>query len=169
MLISRRRLLCGSIAAAAIGALMTMRRSDESKRVLVNHVGFLPTCEKWCVSTAGDGLTFEVFKADGTLALDGAWREAPAELGQYSVASLSRLTDPGEYALRSAGCRDVRVVVRERVYDDAITKCIGYFARQRCGDSTTGYNAPCHLDDGVRRDSGAPQDVVGGWHDASDV
>jgi hypothetical protein len=48
-------------------------------------------------------------------------------------------------------------------------KMIAYFARQRCGDSKTGYNAPCHLDDGRRADNGRRHDATGGWHDACDV
>ena len=46
---------------------------------------------------------------------------------------------------------------------------VGYFARQRCGASATGYLSPCHTDDGIRFDNGKHHDVSGGWHDASDL
>lgn len=50
-----------------------------------------------------------------------------------------------------------------------IEKGTSYFAAQRCGPSTTGYHAPCHLDDAVRADNGQFIDLVGGWHDANDL
>jgi Glycosyl hydrolase family 9 len=34
---------------------------------------------------------------------------------------------------------------------------------------TTGYHAPCHLDDSVRVENGEFLDLVGGWHDARDL
>ena len=40
---------------------------------------------------------------------------------------------------------------------------------RRCGDFEDGLRGPCHLDDGIRSDTGAQVDAAGGWHDAGDL
>ena len=44
-----------------------------------------------------------------------------------------------------------------------------YFPTQRCGDSPTGWHAPCHLDDARRVDTGEHVDLAGGWHQSCDL
>ena len=101
-------------------------------------------------------------------ALEGTTHPQPGDLGDYSVGDFSRFTRPGSYLLRTAG-GSAAIEIGPDVYIPAIRACIGYFARQRCGNSTTGFRAPCHLDDGRRSDTGEHRDVTGGWHDACDL
>ncbi len=46
---------------------------------------------------------------------------------------------------------------------------LDYLHAQRCGDFQDDLRGPCHLDDGVRSDTGAAVDAAGGWHDAGDL
>jgi len=98
------------------------------------------------------------------------------DFGRYYVGDFSQFTETGNYALDI--CRDAMpsndflssypFTISED-YRDVVHKGIDCFAVQRCGPSTTGYHAPCHLDDGVRADNGQFIDLVGGWHDACDL
>ena len=82
---------------------------------------------------------------------------------------------PGEYVVDvypvvlKDWCSCAVFTIDNDVYAEILEKGLGCFALQRRGPSTTGYHSPCHLDDGIRADNGKRLDVVGGWHDASDL
>lgn len=137
--------------------------------ILVNPVGFHPNAGKWCMCFGSTADKYEIVDERGGRIATGQWQVVKGDTGTYQVACLSQIASPGAYEFRSAGRRSVRITLRQRIYDEAILKCVSYFAKQRCGDSAAGYNAPCHLDDGVRSDTRAAHDVSGGWHDACDV
>ena len=85
------------------------------------------------------------------------------------VGDFSALNQPGTFHVRAGNGRSGSFRIAPDAYEDALRKTVYYFAKQRCGPSETGYHAPCHLDDGRRRDNGQHQDVTGGWHDACDL
>jgi hypothetical protein len=84
---------------------------------------------------------------------------------QVKVGQRHRLMQP----LLEAHDQTLDFVIGDDAYTDALHKSINYFSIQRCGDSRTGFNSPCHLDDGIRMDNSERLDVSGGWHDACDV
>lgn len=137
--------------------------------ILLNHVGFMPGAEKTFL-LAGPGATrFEALDADGKTVFQGEAVQFNKDFGPWRVGNFSALNKPGSYRIRIAGETSHPFAISASLHEDAIGKTLTYFAAQRCGDSTTGYHHPCHLDDGRRLDNGQHQDVSGGWHDACDL
>ncbi len=160
-----------------------------SGRILVNQVGYLPHGPKhFLVEDKAPAIaeTFSVVdinRQDEPSVLSGKLTRSKGDFGTYFVGRFSALTAPGKYAIRLSSPVSQKTVSQKTlpanspqevftsyafriapdVYADAMAKGVNYFAVQRCGPSTTGYNAPCHLDDGRTKD-GKSVDLVGGWH-----
>ena len=129
----------------------------------MNHVGFAPAAAKRCLLAGTQATTFEVIDAgSGRRVYGGRTAAAPQDLGDYVVGDFSAVSTPGTFRVRSGPVRSEPFAIAEGVYSGAVRKCVSYFSRQRCGDSRTGYNTPCHLDDGRRVDNGLHQDATGG-------
>jgi hypothetical protein len=171
MNVTRRGFLGGAIgAAAAAAAALSGSGSKRVDDALVNHVGFAPAAAKYCLWPGAKAIPFTVAEATtGRAAFSGTMLPAAADLGRYVVGDFGQLTRPGRYRVVCTAGQSGTFEVGNEVYTAAVRQCVEYFARQRCGDSTTGHHAPCHLDDGRRSDDGRHQDVVGGWHDACDL
>ncbi len=95
-------------------------------------------------------------------------------MGDWLVGDFSRVTKPGLYRAVLPGSSGPAAwsfpfVVSDGVYSRLIPMFLNYVHSQRCGDFENELRGPCHLDDGRRSDTGAPVDVVGGWHDAGDL
>lgn len=136
----------------------------------MNHVGFTPAVAKHCLVMGTGTKIFEVLDTANEITVyRGAMEPAPGDLGSYTQGRFDDLVASGEYRIRIDSRESGSFRIGSDVYQDALQKGLGYFAHQRCGDSGTGYNTPCHLDSGVRDDNGQHQDVTGGWHDATDV
>jgi len=167
-----------AIAGLAVGEEPLPVDRPLHKNVFVNQAGYLPGGTKIAVveGLAGDGEgTFAVICADRAgRAYAGKLAQFNGDFGSYAVGDFSAWTKPGQYVIeaRSPGqapfCSyTFRIGVD--VYDDAIRKGVQFHTVQRCGPSTTGYHAPCHLDDAIRADNGQYLDLVGGWHNSSDL
>jgi len=136
----------------------------------INQVGYVPEAGKSVVTR---GLIKSKFEVINTVTLEvaftGTFKPASGDFGDYSTGDFSSLTKEGKYYIKSDTLRSWPFLISKSVYRPAMDLIVGYFSRQRCGPSTAGYLAPCHLDDGVRMDNGKHQGVTGGWHDASDL
>ena len=138
--------------------------------LLTNHVGYLPASTKTCLMRGTEKKYFEVVEiSSGAVAYTGTLFPRKGDFGIYATADFSTLEKEGRYYLRADTLRSFPFIISKNVYQEPINMVVGYFARQRCGASTTGYLSPCHADDGIRFDNGKHQDVTGGWHDASDL
>lgn len=138
--------------------------------IRVNQVGYLPGASKICVVPGTRRGRFEVINLETQQVIyAGEFRPGSADLGEFSVGDFSAVRNEGHYYLRSDTLRSWPFAISRSVYFEPMDLIVQYFSRQRCGASTTGYLAPCHLDDGVRIDDGRYHDVTGGWHDASDL
>lgn len=170
-MITRRTFLSRTAGIAGVALLAPqMSCGEERAPVLVNHVGFTPQAGKVALLKGPGGGAFQVVNTvNGQTVHEGHFEDRRGDLGIWQVADLSVLRQPGRYRIVSGTSQSGEFAVDTAIYQPGIEACIGYFAVQRCGNSTTGYNAPCHLDDGIRRDNGAYRDVTGGWHDACDV
>lgn len=136
----------------------------------INHAGYLPHADKRLLIGGLTGSSFEIVRqAQETVAFSARFERTNGDFGLYSAADFSSLTEPGWYYARAERERSLPFRIGSDVYDDALEKIQEYFRLQRCGDSRTGWNGPCHLDDGIRGDTGEHQDVSGGWHDACDL
>jgi hypothetical protein len=138
--------------------------------ILVNHVGFAPQAAKCCLIPGATPVAFEVIDtATGRAAFTGRTTIEGPDLGSWQAGDFSALDRTGAFQVRAGNGRSGTFVIAPDPYEDALRKTVAYFSKQRCGPSETGYHAPCHLDDGRRRDNGQHQDVTGGWHDACDL
>jgi hypothetical protein len=138
--------------------------------IYVNHLGFTPGGAKFCLLGGPRGGDFTVCELESGLAVySGQFNPAPGDFGMYCAGDFSDFEQPGVYILRAGMEHSQPFRIAADVYQEALEKVNGYFKLQRCGDSTQGWNGPCHLDDGKRGDSGEHQDVSGGWHDACDL
>ncbi len=100
-------------------------------------------------------------------------------MGSYLVGDFSALREPGIYRAvlpprAGEGAADVAAwsfpfPVADGVHARLPSLFLDYMHGQRCGDFENDLRGPCHLDDAVRTDTGAPVDAVGGWHDAGDL
>ncbi|MDQ1328077.1 MAG: hypothetical protein QG641_1362, partial [Candidatus Poribacteria bacterium] len=136
--------------------------------VRVNPVGFMPDASKKCV--VAQNTKFHVIQLESGRELYSAdLYTYDCDFGRSAVGDFSKVRVPGTYYIKTDKSRSYPFRINSNVYDDVMQMIVRYFSRQRCGASTTGYLAPCHLDDGIRLDNGKHQDVTGGWHDASDL
>jgi hypothetical protein len=97
-------------------------------------------------------------------------------MGKYLVGDFSALGKPGVYraVLSRPGSADLSAwsfpfSVSDGAYSSLPLLFLDYVHGQRCGEFENDLRGPCHLDDGVRSDTGAAVDAVGGWHDAGDL
>ena len=139
--------------------------------ILVNHVGFTTKTAKTCMLKSGTDVDFEIVNAaDGKPCFSGTMKTVSGDFGTYAVGDFSALQTPGSYRVKAAGRESTVFVINDDVYQKATRAHVGYFTKQRCGNTTLGWRGePCHLDDGKRLDNGTHRDVSGGWHDAHDV
>lgn len=138
--------------------------------ILVNHVGYKPAASKIAVLGGGEEVDFAVRRIDdGQVAFRGRFQRVRSDFGLYSVGDFSEVQAVGAYVIATEREQSAVFHIRPDAYQHVVDMMIGYFRQQRCGDSQTGYHAPCHLDDGLRGDTRLHQDVSGGWHDACDL
>lgn len=148
---------------------------DISDEILINHVGYPVKALKTCLIKGDKPLEFSVLDTKtGKKVFTGIMKPENGIIGEYLIGDFSELQVAGTYQIKVGEKTTPSFAISEKIYNDAIQKCITYFSIQRCGPSTTGYAAPCHVDDGRRLDAGPGRpikphrDVSGGWHDASD-
>lgn len=138
--------------------------------VYVNHIGFTPSAAKLALLGGGQETDFTICQQPGgQVVFRGRFRRAASDFGLYSLGDFSELQQPGEYIVRTARESSAPFSIGPQVYDSTLDLIAGYFRLQRCGDSQTGWNGPCHLDDGLRGDTRQHHTVTGGWHDANDL
>ncbi len=91
-------------------------------------------------------------------------------MGRYLVGDFSAVDRPGIYrAVLSPAAWSFPFAVSDAVFSRLPPLFLDYVHGQRCGSFENELRGPCHLDDGVRSDTGAPIDAAGGWHDAGDL
>ncbi len=138
--------------------------------VIVNHVGFTPTAAKFCYVPIKSEIEFSIIEMPKeTVVFNDRMVPGRSDLGEYVVGDFSSLQTCGTFRIVAGNSRSEEFEIADRIYDDALQKVLSYFRKQRCGPATTGYNGPCHLDDGKRVDNNRRMDVTGGWHDACDL
>ena len=97
-------------------------------------------------------------------------------MGEWLVGDFSALDKPGVYRAVLAGADpgnpsawSFPFVVSDGAWSRLPALFLDYLHSQRCGEFENELRGPCHLDDGVRSDTGAAIDASGGWHDAGDL
>lgn len=163
------RLLAALLLSVVCAGASSQPEAPEST-ILVNHVGFTPGAAKFCLVKGTAPAKFRLVSVDGNDAVfTGRLTPAGGDFEGYLVGEFTRFERSGMYRVHCAQRASGPFRIAPDVYRDGVQKAVTYLSIQRCGPSTTGYHHPCHLDDGRRADTGAHQDVTGGWHDACDL
>lgn len=156
----------------------TSFEADGRARYTHNHVGFLPNGPKRVVCHDPAAMNFEIkmitnvkgeCQKEQPVKYRGNLQAAGKELGTYWLADFSELVEEGIYILICGGVESSLFRINSRIYDYPLHVLYNYFPSQRCGDSISGYNAPCHLSDAVRHDTGERIELAGGWHQSCDL
>lgn len=140
--------------------------------ILVNHVGFSPDTPKYCVVPQPPEKDFTIHRLKNcvwTQVLQGKLVEGGPELETGWVGEFSSLREEGIYQVRCGARQSRCFVIWRRALDAPMRVLYNYFPWQRCGDSLTGWAAPCHVDDGRIAETGKHRDLAGGYHQSCDL
>lgn len=170
--------LVGSLAALTGGSVAAEVADDDSPRLLVNQVGYLPTGLKRVVFQAPKGrgvpgaAEFEVVNAsDGRVVHAGTLARNESRYQHwYMNGNFTAFQAPGTYYLRArvpgfpggggipaspaTTARSHHFAIADDVYNEAVHRVQQFFYYQRCGyaveEIVPGYpgHAACHLTDG---------------------
>src|SRR4051812_16114605 len=137
-MLTRRTLLKGTAGVGLITSLPSCGRENSQPApatgALLNHVGFTPNAGKFCLIRGGPK-PFEIVDAKtAEVAHKGTLASKAGDLGEFSVGDFTAFTKPGSYLLRIPNVPAEPFTIAPDVYAPAIRACIGYFAKQRCGD-----------------------------------
>jgi len=140
-------------------------------RILVNHVGFLPRSNKTFVIANPPATEFAI-NSDlwgDVIVYRGQLKRVNAELGDAWIGDFSSVQEEGVYLIHCGNLTSRPVLIHKEVYHQPLRTLFNYYPTQRCGDSLTGWHAPCHLDDACCAATGKHLDLVGGWHQSGDL
>lgn len=158
-----------------VGIMTSLFAQETSDEILVNHVGFIPDAAKVCLMKGDKPVKFQLVNVEtGKKVFQGTMEPRKGMIDGHLLGDFSAFREVGTYHIEAGKQKSGPFGISDAIYEDAIYKCVTYFSIQRCGPSTTGYVAPCHIDDGRRLDTGPGwptpphRDVSGGWHDAGD-
>jgi len=149
-----------------LGIMQSVCGNELSIEILTNHVGYAPGAAKFCLMIGDKPQAFKVVNTQGGMIVyQGMMQAREGFFGKYLVGTFSEVTKEGTYQIEVENKKSTPFKISRSIYDNAIKKCVTYFSIQRCGPSTTGYAAPCHIDDGRRLDTGPgwPVRVRFGW------
>lgn len=122
--------------------------------ILVNHAGFVPQGAKYFVVVNPPAKEFTVQKWATGVVAKGELKQVNTDLGDGWVGEFSAVRDEGVYTIQCGALQSRPVVVSRDRADQVLRVLFNYFLTQRCGDSFSGWHAPCHLDDARRVDTG---------------
>ena len=148
--------------------------ANPEKNISLNHVGFTPLAVKTCILPGRGEADFKLIDTNThEVCYTGKMVEKPGDFGVYRIGDFSNFQKNGHFYIEAIGECSYPFIIAPDVYENAVHTIIQYFSIQRCGASTSGYNTPCHVDDGYRVENEQKTakhiDVSGGWHDASDL
>ncbi|MDO9541600.1 MAG: glycoside hydrolase family 9 protein [Kiritimatiellia bacterium] len=139
-------------------------------RIFVNHVGFTPKGGKYFVVMNPHEENFQITRRWGEQVLfRGQLKRVSKDLGAAWVGNFTKLRKEGSYLIHCGKAQSRVVTIYKGIYDYPLRVIFNYFPSQRCGNSFSGWHAPCHTADGRLADTGKHVDVTGGWHQSCDL
>ncbi|HEX8102826.1 MAG TPA: glycoside hydrolase family 9 protein [Solirubrobacteraceae bacterium] len=118
------------------------------------------------------GATFQVLRADGTVARTGTLTRAPGSAAPWAYAlraDWSAVTAPGTYRIAVGALRSRPWTVSGTATEAPIRAMLRFFAVQNDGNEPSPLHDPSHLNDGriaAGKYAGRTFDLTGGWMDA---
>jgi len=167
------------VALAIFAALSVPAGAYAEMDVLVNQIGYPPNAPKFfrvqrTADFVGGGAFSVRSRESGVTVFSGTLgRQGGLWDRWYWTGDFSSLRTPGRYCIEatidgeSATSYDF-TIDQDILLNHSGTLVYEYFRTQRCGVAVPGWHGLCHMDDGIRDDTGQNIDAVGGWHDAGD-
>lgn len=142
-----------------------------TSRIYINHVGFTPHGAKHFVVTEPPQEEFTVVRRlpGREVVLAARLRRVASDMGEGWVGDFSEIQEEGNYLIFCGDLQSRPITVYGHIYDQPLRTLFSFFPAQRCGDSPTGWHAPCHVADARQVDTGQHVDVTGGWHQSCDL
>ncbi len=144
--------------------------------IFINHLGFHRDLSKFFVITDPSADTFVVRRAhmnrvnsNGEIVYSGSLFLVDRDLGQGWVGDFSSLRNEGTYVIQCGQALSQIVTISSRIYEYPLRILLNFINTQRCGDTSDGWNSPCHINDGISSETGENIDVSGGWHQSCDL
>jgi len=140
--------------------------------IRINHVGFTPHSLKTFVIGNPPEKEFGVFKLQDTLftcVYKGVLEQKGTELEAGWVGNFTGFKDEGIYRIHCGELNSRCFIIYKDLYRNPARLLHNYFLWQRCGESGTGWDSPCHLDDSITLPSGELKDLSGGYHQSCDL
>ncbi len=140
-------------------------------QIFMNHIGFLPQGEKHFVIKHPRSMEFTVINRWGNRIVFNGRLKAyyGGDLDEAFVGDFSNVTEEGTYLIKCADTVSRIIVIHKKPYEMAMRTIYNYYPTQRCGDSSTGWNSPCHLKPAQDINTGEMKDMSGGWHQSCDT
>ncbi|MDX9754143.1 MAG: glycoside hydrolase family 9 protein [bacterium] len=148
--------------------------SPAEPQIILNHIGYPPSASKECLLPGDTPTAFVICRA-GTreIRFRGIMTPHQGDFGWYRIGRFDEFSENGTFILFAGEESSYPFTIHPTVYEQPMQTILRYFSIQRCGPSESGYNGPCHLDDGYRVENEKKTekhiDVTHGWHDASDL
>lgn len=161
------------------------KSADNSSKIVINQVGYLPQWQKTAFLLNNQKPTIHPQLIDLNTKKVVKTIEPEEEIQDIatpdaiSVIDFTDITQPGTYFLRQGKLKSPPFQIGIDIYEQPLVTLLRSYYLQRCGvgikDSITGIShPPCHLKDGViaHQDDhhlrGKNITASGGWHDAGD-
>ena len=147
---------------------------NPEKKISLNHIGYTPQAEKTCVFPGNGEIDYSIIDMNTQeICYRGKMVEKTSDFGICRTGDFSDFQKKGQFYIETQRDSSYPFTIAPDVYEKPVNTIIEYFSIQRCGASESGYNSPCHIDDGYRVEKEQKTekhiDVSGGWHDASDL
>jgi Glycosyl hydrolase family 9/Cellulase N-terminal ig-like domain len=140
--------------------------------ISVNHVGFMTEAYKTFIISSPPEEEFSVYELKDnthTQVYSGRlYRANGSELGEGWIGDFTDFKKEGIYQIRCGALQGRCFIICDNPYEIPMRLLVNFFEWQKCGDNTSGWNAPCHLDDGIIAETGEHRDYSGGFHQSGD-
>ncbi len=159
------------IPSVLVAQYKMISKQRNETHIFMNQVGFKANHPKFFVITNPESDSFEVIKfLPWKTVFKGRITKNAGDLDTAWIGDFSAVKEEGTYILK---CGKIQypypVIVSNEIYRQPLQTLFYYYPSQRCGDSHTGWHAPCHLQDGRCAFTGNRIDLVGGWHQSGDL
>ncbi len=158
---------------------------DKRPNLITSHLGYMCDAKKIVIVPKNVGCTmYEIqnmalHKKDAVGSAFEEWQAVfrgtlepcKSPMGNYLIGNFSELSHPGIYRIVLPEDRghSYQFPISDAVASMLPWMNLDFLHCQRCGPFENEWRGPCHLDDGLRSDTGRPIDATGGWHDGGDT
>ncbi len=140
-------------------------------KIFINHIGFLPESGKHFVIKYPKTMEFSIIDRwdDKVVFVGKLMAVYGGDLDEAFIGRFSEVTKEGTYLVKCGDAVSKIIVIHSKPYEMALRTIYNYYQTQRCGDSITGWNSPCHIKEVEDINTGMFKNMTGGWHQSCDT